>query len=155
MLKSGLLSITFRKLTAEAIIELVAQAGLACIEWGGDVHAPHGDAARAAQLKQWCDDAGIELPSYGSYYRAAVSAAQGLSFEAAADTAAALGARTIRVWAGDRNAEDADAAQRAAVVDDLARCIDLAAARGLTVSTEYHSGTLTNRFDAAMALLRL
>ena len=41
MIESGLVSITFRKLTVEKIIELVKEAGLQGIEWGGDVHVPH------------------------------------------------------------------------------------------------------------------
>ena len=38
MIYPGLVSITFRKLQPDAIIKLVAQAGLTGIEWGGDVY---------------------------------------------------------------------------------------------------------------------
>ena len=154
MLKSGLLSVTFRQLPAEQIIKLVTQAKLDCIEWAGDIHAPHGNVGRATRLRQWCDDAGIELPSYGSYYRAAVSESQGLAFASVLDSAEALGVKTVRVWAGDRNAQAADDAWRAAVAGDLQRCVDRAAARGMTVSLEYHNGTLTNRCDSTRALLQ-
>lgn len=43
----GLVSISFRNRTAEEIIEAVKNAGLNAIEWGGDVHVPHGNVSRA------------------------------------------------------------------------------------------------------------
>jgi hypothetical protein len=46
MIQTGLVSITFRQLSPPAIIDLVRQAGLEGIEWGGDVHVPHGDLGR-------------------------------------------------------------------------------------------------------------
>ena len=39
----GLVSISFRKHTPEEIIQAVKAAGLSCIEWGSDVHAPPHD----------------------------------------------------------------------------------------------------------------
>ena len=42
MLKTGVCSVTFRNLNVERIIELVVEAGLDGIEWGGDVHVPTG-----------------------------------------------------------------------------------------------------------------
>ena len=47
MLTGGLVSITFRDLEANEIIDLVKKSGLTAIEWGGDVHVPHGDFNRA------------------------------------------------------------------------------------------------------------
>ncbi len=41
MIKSGLVSITFRQLTCEQIVDLVSKAKLDAIEWGGDIHVPH------------------------------------------------------------------------------------------------------------------
>ena len=42
-MKTGLCSVSFRKLTVEEIIAAVKDAGLDGIECGGDVHVPHGD----------------------------------------------------------------------------------------------------------------
>lgn len=50
MFKPGLVSITFRQFGVEKIIELVKTAQLKYIEWGGDIHAPHGDVDRAKQV---------------------------------------------------------------------------------------------------------
>jgi hypothetical protein len=43
----GLVSVTFRKLAPAAIVELAVKAQLRSIEWGGDVHVPHGDVRAA------------------------------------------------------------------------------------------------------------
>ena len=40
MIRPGLCSVTFRELDAERVVELAAEAGLACVEWAGDVHVP-------------------------------------------------------------------------------------------------------------------
>jgi 3-dehydroshikimate dehydratase len=153
MLTGGLVSITFRKLTPAAIAALVQRSGLHAIEWGGDVHAPHGDIAAAAEVARITADHGLTTCAYGSYYRVGESEAKGPPFAKVVDSAVALGAPVIRVWAGARNAEDADAAYRKAVVDDCRRILDLAAQAKLRVAFEYHGNTLTNTDDAAQRLL--
>ncbi len=65
-LRSGLVSVTFRQLTPSAIITLVTRAGLDGIEWGGDVHVPHGDLVRARQVRQQTIQAGLQSAAYGS-----------------------------------------------------------------------------------------
>jgi sugar phosphate isomerase/epimerase len=153
MLYSGLCSVTFRKMTAVQIVELAAKAGLAGIEWGGDVHVPHGQVEIARQVKDLTAAAGLEIPSYGSYYKVAESEKAGLAFAAVADSAAALGAKTIRVWAGGKHSKDADAEYRKSVEDDSRRIASIAGQRGMTVSYEFHAGTLTDTAESAVALL--
>ena len=65
-IKTGLVSITFRKKSPEEVVALVCDAGLDAIEWGGDIHAPHGDLAKAREIREMCDSRGIAIPSYGS-----------------------------------------------------------------------------------------
>ena len=43
---TGLVSVTFRDKTPAEIVSEVKKAGLDAIEWGGDVHVPHGDVKR-------------------------------------------------------------------------------------------------------------
>ena len=49
-MKTGLVSVTFRELASREIVALVANAGLDGIEWGGDVHVPHGELSTARQV---------------------------------------------------------------------------------------------------------
>ena len=154
VIHSGLVSITFRKLVPRAIVDLVRQAGLASIEWGGDVHVPYGQADIAATVAAMTGDAGLQVASYGSYYRAGVSEADGLAFERVLETAVVLSAPTVRVWAGHRGSAEADASARAAVIEDARRIAELAQAAGITVSFEYYRGTLTDTNASALALLQ-
>ena len=145
----GLLSVTFRTLSADAVVALAADAGLSAVEWGGDVHVPHGDLAVARDVKRKCDARGLAVSAYGSYLRAGQTG--GPSVDAVMDTAVALGAPTVRVWAGTQGS--ADTPDRRPVVDALIACCDAAADRGLTVSTEFHGGTLTDTAESAADLI--
>ena len=110
MISSGLVSITFRKLSPREIVDLVAKAQLDAIEWGGDVHVPHGDLSAAKDVHKMTNDAGLSLSSYGSYYR--VGHDEPVPFGEVLETAVELKAPTIRVWAGKKGSNDADEAYR-------------------------------------------
>lgn len=150
---TGLVSISFRKRSVEQIIETVAQAGLAGIEWGGDVHVPHGDLARAREVGALTRAAGLRVAAYGSYYRAGVSEQQGLPFEKVLDSARALQAPTIRVWAGAQASAACAPDDRGRVVEDSLRIGALAARQGVRVAFEYHRNTLTDDRASARGLL--
>jgi sugar phosphate isomerase/epimerase len=152
MIHTGLVSITFRQLDPEAILSLVRQAGLEAIEWGGDVHVPHGEVHTAHQVRQMTLDAGITIPSYGSYYR--VGHSEPAPFPDIVKTAVALGATVIRVWAGKQGSADADEAYWDRVVADSRRIADLAQEAGLVVAYEYHGNTLTDTQASAIKLLK-
>ena len=153
MIRSGLVSITFRKLSARAIIDLVTRTGLTGIEWGGDVHVLHGETSVAREVAQMTRDAGLLVAAYGSYYRVGVSEADGVAFARVLESAITLGAPTVRVWAGNRGSADADESYGAAVIEDARRIAVLAHAAGITVSFEYHRNTLTDTNTSAHRLL--
>ena len=149
----GLVSVTFRKLSPAEIVALAQRAGLVGIEWGGDIHAPHGDIPRAHEARKLTLDAGLRIAAYGSYYRAGGGAPDNPDFARVLDSAVALGAPTIRVWPGGVGSAKLDADGRKRVVDDLIRIADLAAPAGVSISTEFHDGTLTDTNDSARRLL--
>ena len=149
-MRTGLVSVTFRSQDRRGVVDLARDAGLSEIEWGGDIHVPHGDIRAAEDAKSLCRNAGIVCGSYGSYYKLPVT---GEGFDDVLNTAAALGASSIRIWAGTRGSRDTDAAARNAMTDVLRRNADAAAARGMELSFEYHGGTLTDNADSAIRLL--
>lgn len=155
MLKTGICSVTLAKHGIEKVIETVLEAGLDGIEWWGTGHVPHGELDTAKRVRQATLEAGLEISSYGSYYRAGVSEDQGLSFQSVLSTAVALGAPTIRIWAGDRDYGDASKKYVAKVVADSLRIANMAAAENISVTFEYHGGTLTNRNETAIAFAAL
>ena len=153
MIVPGMVSVTFRKKTPAEIVGLTARAGLAAIEWGGDIHVPPGDPARADEVGRMTREAGLQVASYGSYYRCGHSAQEGVAFEPVLETALALGAPRIRVWAGKGGSAQADDAVWAAVVADARRVADRAAGSGLHIAFEYHANTLTDTPASTRRLL--
>lgn len=151
MLKAGLVSITFRGLMPERIVQLVAEAGLQGIEWGGDIHVPHGDVAQAKHVRKLTLDHGLEVAAYGSYYRLG----SGMAFEPVLASAEALGAPVIRVWAGTKGSAETTDEERAAIVRESAAIADRAAAAGIRIAYEYHGNTLTDTSASASALLEV
>lgn len=151
MLHSGLVSVTFRALAPEEIVRLVQEAGLKGIEWGGDIHVPHGDLQRAREVHKMTVEAGLRVASYGSYYR--VGHGEPVPFERVLETALALQAPTVRVWAGKHGSAEADAAYREQVAEDSRRIAELAAQAGVMVAYEFHGKTLTDTAASARALL--
>ena len=155
MIRSGICSVTLAKKSVSEVIAIVKEAGLEGIEWWGKDHVPHGDIAIAAKVKALTEEARLKVSSYGSYYRAGVSEAEGLRFASVLDTAVALGSPTIRVWAGNCNFADADETFVEKVVSDTMRIADMAAKAGLTVTFEFHGGTLTDNNDNAIKFASL
>ena len=153
MLIPGLVSVTFRKLTPDEIIALCVKAGVQAIEWGGDVHVPAVDIDRAREVGQRTRDAGLMVASYGSYYRLGGGGKESATFEQVLSSAAAIGAPTIRVWAGVEGSKECSAERRREVVADGLRVAKIAADRGITVCLEYHPNTLTDTRDSVRGLL--
>ena len=142
-MKRGLVSITFRNLSCEEIIAQCVKNGLEYVEWGGDVHIPAGNVQRAAEVRRLCAEAGLVPAGYGSYYNAASDVS---GFQPVLDTALALGARYVRIWAGKKCEFD----ERIAA--NVARCVAAAAPHGLAVTLECHRWTMTEDPDLAVSL---
>lgn len=157
LFKLGLVSISFRSQSVEELIRMVAQAGLDGIEWGGDVHAPHGDLDTARKVREQTEAAGLEVSAYGSYYRfedCQQGADKGVDPLAALDTAQALGAPTMRVWAGGLGWEEASPEWRAAVARRTRELADEAVKRGLRLDFEFHENSLTDSNESTLQLLQ-
>jgi sugar phosphate isomerase/epimerase len=147
----GLVSITFRQLSPPEIIRLAEEAGLECIEWGGDLHVPHGDLPTARHVKQMTTAAGLRVASYGSYYR--VWPQEPCSFEKVLETAVVLGAPVIRIWAGKASSAEISLPDRARLVDEIQHITRLAQAQNIVLAFEYHGGTLTDTLESARDLM--
>lgn len=130
---------------------MVKQAGLGDIEWGGDVHVPHGDSATARDVGRVTRAAGLRVLAYSSYY----CCRDQEPFEPVLETAMTLGAPLIRIWAGQLGSAEADVAYRPMVIEQSRRAVALAAQHGIVLAYEFHSNTLTDTKDSALALLHL
>ena len=151
----GLCSVTFRDLAPESVVELCCSNGISGIEWGGDVHVPVGDEALAVEVRSMCDDAGIAIPSYGSYVGYGPTDAEGYAdlLGRSLEVTALLGAPMIRVWAELGVEPDADEPDRSRVIDRLGMAVEAARSLGITVAVEFHPYTLTDTGAATRQLL--
>jgi sugar phosphate isomerase/epimerase len=142
--------VTFRALTIEEVAHLAAETGLTAIEWGGDVHVPPGDDEAVARARHATAAAGLTTASYGSYLLADGDGSA-TTVACVLDTAVALGAPDVRVWApfgvepGSERAAEVEAA--------LVAVCAAAAERELTIGLEFHGGTLTATAASTEALL--
>lgn len=152
MIQPGLVSITFRQLSAAQVCRLAADHGLRGVEWGGDVHVPAGDLGTARQVAALTREHGLEVAAYGSYHRLGVSSPT--DADAVIQTAVELGALRIRVWCGHVGSAEADADTRQRVADAGRRMSEQAAEAGLAVVSEWHGQTLTDTPASATALQR-
>jgi sugar phosphate isomerase/epimerase len=142
--------VTLRAFGVEEVARLAAECGLTAIEWGGDVHVPPGDDGTAARAVRATAAAGLTTASYGSYLLADGDASPD-AISCVLDTALALGAPNVRVWAP--LGVEPGSSRTGEVVDALRRIADGAESRGLTVGLEFHGGTLTATAASTGALL--
>ena len=66
-MKTGLVSVTFRKLTIQEIIELAKENSLKSIEWGSTPHIDAGEVKLARKVRSLMHGAGLTCESYGHY----------------------------------------------------------------------------------------
>jgi sugar phosphate isomerase/epimerase len=149
MSKCGIVSISFRKHSAQEILEAAKKSGLEAIEWGGDVHVPHGDTERAENVKALTEKYGISIPEYGSYY--VISESEPELFEKVLASARALGTSVIRVWPGKRPSDSISEEDYEGYVADAKRICDLAP--DMTIALECHPNSLTDEYHTALKLL--
>lgn len=154
-IRSGLCSITYRQLRPAEIVDLAQAAGIDGIEWGGDVHVPPGDLSSAADVAARCADAGIEIPSYGSYLGVVASGTRDDVADARRTfrTAEALDAPLVRIWTPLGVGPDSPPDERLTVMRWVARAAQLAEEHDLHLALEFHSDTLTETAASARRLL--
>ncbi|MFJ4046284.1 sugar phosphate isomerase/epimerase family protein [Microbacterium sp. NPDC089987] len=149
MIRPGLCSVTFRQLSPGEVAARAAEAGLEVIEWGGDVHVPPGNAEHAAEVAAATTDAGLAVCSYGSYFRAGPDE----PLTPVLDSAAALGADRVRIWAGRVDSSDASPQQYAQIVSRLQDAVAEASERGVALALEFHRRTLADTPASTLRLL--
>ena len=87
--------------------------------------------------------------SYGSYFHGD----EGEDFAPVLESAKALGAPMVRVWAGRSPYEECSAEAFSRCVTAFQKAADMAAEAGIAVGFEYHRGTFTQTRAGAAALL--
>lgn len=152
MRQLGLVSISFRKHTPEEILSAVKAAGLSCIEWGSDVHAPCTDLEKVAAVAQAQRAAGITCCSYGTYFKFGLNRPEELVDYIKA--AKILGTDVLRLWCGIKDSQEYTEAEREAIYADCREAAKIAQIHGVKLCMECHNGTLTDWKESALALMQ-
>ena len=148
----GLVSISFRKYSAEKIIEEAKKAGLTCIEWGSDIHAPCQEPDQLHRIAKLQKAAGLFCSSYGTYFRLGTDPVEDLSSYIKA--ARILGTDVLRLWCGEKGSAEYTAAEREALYARCREAAQIAQKQGVVLCMECHNHTLTDDPKAALALMQ-
>ena len=147
----GLVSISFRKHTPEEIVKAVKTAGLSCIEWGSDVHAPARDTVRLREIAALQEEYGVTCSSYGTYFRLGSTPLAELTDYIAA--AKILGTNILRLWGGSKAGEDMTPEELAAFTDTCKQAAAMAEEAGVILCLECHMLSITETPEYAVALM--
>jgi len=154
MISPGLNSVTTRALSIEKTIQIAVESGLRGIEWEGLKHVRPGDIQAAEWARDRCSDNNLHIPSYGSYYRAGISEGEGTPFHTVLETAKALSAPNIRIWAGNQDYDQSNPDYIRTVVEDTLRIAEMASGADINLVFEFHVRSLTNNAEYAIAFAR-
>ena len=150
--RSGLVSVSFRAQDPREILRAMQGAGLAQIEWGSDVHAPCHDTAKLDELVALQREFGISCCSYGTYFRLGQTPIAEL--EPYILAAKRLGTDILRVWCGTKSGEHMTLDEIDALLKDCRAAAALAQKHGVTLCTECHLRTFTERPEDALHLMQ-
>lgn len=146
--KLGLCSVTFRKKSVAQVVQIAKKAGIGYIEWGGDIHVKSIEDARI--VKSICDNEGIKISSYGSYFNSAeYDEAQ---WKEICEIASVMGATSIRIWLGKKDSEETDDSEYVTLLDNTKKMCDIASEYSLLVCPECHDNTFNNNTDAFLRI---
>ena len=145
----GLCSVTFRKKTAEEVVDLAKKAGVGYIDWGGDVHV--NTLVDAKKVKELCDKADIKISSYGSYINSAFYDKS--KWLDTCKIAKEMGAESIRIWLGKKNSQVTSEDDYRLILENTKKMCDIAAEYSLLVCPECHDNTFNNNTDAILRFI--
>lgn len=148
----GLVSISFRGHSPEEIVMAAKEAGLSCIEWGSDVHAPCREKERLLRLAALQKEIGIVASSYGTYFRLGETPLSELPFYI--EAAKILGTDILRLWCGSKSGADMKEEEKEALFAACREAAQVAEREGVVLCTECHRATFTERVEDTLSLMK-
>ncbi len=152
MYQTGLVSVSFRKLSPKEVIEAAASAGLKWIEWGSDVHAPYDNTERLTEITELQKEYGVSCFSYGTYFRIGKTPKEELPHYIRA--AKRLGTSILRLWPGVRGSDDYTPEEKEAFYAECKELALVAEKEGVTLCMECHNCTMTDKAESAYQLMQ-
>lgn len=147
----GLVSVSFRQHGPQEILPAMRAAGLACIEWGSDVHAPYQDRAALQRLAGLQQAFGVACCSYGTYFRLGQTPLEELPRYI--EAARLLGTSVLRLWCGAKSGAEMTEREKEDLLETCRQASELARQSDVTLCLECHKQTLTERLADALACM--
>ena len=149
----GLVSATFRSKSTAEILKICEKTAIRAIEWSENAHVQTGGGRHTTELAGQTADAGLEVAAYGSYYR--LGTPDNIdAFKSSLESAHALGAPIIRVWAGEKASQEISDNEFALIADEAHKIATLAEPAGVKVAFEWHRNTLTDTNKSGISLIK-
>ena len=152
--KVALCTIAFSEDPLEEVLDLASAVGFPAVElWGKDPHMGEPfDEKRVRGVSRMLAERGLALSVFGSYLELGVEG----EIERAGpvlETAAALGAPIVRVWAGNTASAEASEEDWTVCLRDCERACRMAEPFGLVLAVEMHGGSLADMAGAALRVV--
>lgn len=150
--KLGLVSVSFRQHSPKEILEAAKAAGLSCIEWGSDIHAPYNDIEKITEIADLQKKYGIECSSYGTYFRLGETPVEEL--EQYIGATKILGTDILRLWCGRKSGKDMTDEERSNLLSACRQAAAIAKVNDVKLCMECHKKTFTETPDDAVWLMQ-
>lgn len=144
-------TVTFRKLNRSAVCNIAAENEISLIEWGGDIHLPIADINAQNEIINLSNSLNLCALSYGSYYY--VGTKNYDEWRKITQTASSIGAKTIRVWLGNKSSENVSDSMLDEMVEETQILADIAREKDLIVAFEFHKGTYNDNGKRSSAFI--
>ena len=148
----GLVSVSFRKYTAEEILQAMKDVGLRHIEWGSDIHAPCNDICKLRELATLQAEYGIQCSSYGTYFTLGETPIEELRNYM--EAAKILETNILRLWCGNKNAEQMSQEEKKIFFAQCREAAHIAEEENVILCMECHYGTFTENCQDAVSLMQ-
>ena len=149
MFDLGVVSISFRDKSPAEILAAAKAAGLSCVEWGSDVHAPCRQPEKLREIAALQEQYGISCCSYGTYFR--VTRNQPEEILPYIEAARILGTDVLRIWCGLTGFHEET--EKAEIYARARKLAQIAAQESVTLCLECHPGTMTDCKEGALAMM--
>lgn len=147
----GLVSVSFRNNSPEEIVKAVKKAGLDCVEWGSDVHAPCNDVYKINKIVGLQNKYGVYCSSYGTYFRLGRDDVNDL--KKYIDIAKILGTDVLRIWCGVKSIDLYTEYEKADLYSDCIKAAKIAEENNVVLCMECHGASYTETVEGALELM--
>lgn len=147
----GICSVSFRQYSPEEVIKMVANAGLDCIEWGSDVHAPFDDEENLKKISRLQEEYNVKCSSYGTYFHLLSDSLELLPKYIKA--AKILGTSVLRIWCGEKASSQFTNDEKDYLVSECKKAAQIAKENGAVLCMEHHPGSFTDTCESSFELI--